>query len=64
MKPKVRLLIAVMCWVGGILSLINGMGMGMVSQWAGWGGEGFLALGGALVVAAICLSIPRKNTGK
>ena len=64
MKPKVRRLIAVVCWVGGFLSLINGMGMGMMSQWAGWGGEGFLALGGALVVAAIFLSIPRKNTGK
>ena len=64
MKPKVRLIIAVVCWVGGFLSLINGMGMGMMSQWAGWGGQGFLALGGALVVAAIFLLIPRKNTGK
>jgi len=45
LKPKVRLIIAVVCWVGGFLSLINGMGMGMMSQWAGWGGEGFLALG-------------------
>ena len=64
MKPKVRLIIAVVCWVGGFLSLINGMGMGMVSQWVGWGGEGFLALGGVLVVIAIFLTIPRKNTDK
>ena len=64
MKPKVRLIIAVVCWVGGFLSLINGMGMGMMSQWAGWGGQGFLALGGAFIVVAIFLSIPRKNAGK
>ncbi len=63
MKPKVRLLIAVVCWVGGLLLLISGMGMGMVSQWAGWSWV-LLPLGGALVVVAILLSIPRKNTGK
>ena len=64
MKPKVRILIAVVCLVGGFLSLINGMGMGMVSQWAGWGGQGFLALGVVLVVVGILLSRPRKNTDK
>ena len=64
LKPKVRLLIAVVCWIGGFLSLITGMGMGMMSQWAGIGGQAFLALGGALIVVAILLSIPRKNTGK
>ena len=64
MKPKVRLIIAVVCWVGGFLSLINGMGMGMMSQWAGWGGEGFLALGGALVVAGLVVFLKgrRKRT--
>ena len=55
MKPKVRLLIAVACWVWGFLMLIMGMGMGMMSQWAGWGGEGFLALGGAIVVAGLVI---------
>ena len=64
MNPKVRLIIAVVCWVAGFISVINGLGMGMVSQWAGWGGQGFLALGSVLVVIAIFLSIPRENTDK
>ena len=55
MKLKIRLIIAVVCWVGGLLSLFIGIIMGMMSQWAGWGGEGFLALGGALVVAGLVI---------
>ena len=61
MKPKVRVTIAVVCWIGGFLSLINGLGMGMMSQWAGWGGQGFLALGVALVVVALFLSISKRQ---
>ena len=48
------------CWVGGFLSLISGIGMGMMSQWAGWGGEGFLAFGGALVVAGLVIFLIRR----
>jgi hypothetical protein len=35
--------------------LMMGMGMGLMSQWAGWGGEGFLILGGAIVVAGLVI---------
>jgi len=49
------------CWIVGSLNIIIGMGMGMMSQWAGLSWI-VVVLGGAIIVAAIFFSIPRKNT--